>query len=69
LEKLTVSIFKAEVTKLGVRGFDRVRGREAEGVGPLLCHFSPEDEDSMFLQNVGICLPNDMATKPKTTSR
>jgi hypothetical protein len=32
-----------------------------------LCHFSPEDEDSMFLQNIGIELKKDMAPKSKTT--
>jgi hypothetical protein len=30
------------------------------------CHFIPADEDSMFLQNVGIDLRNHMAPKPKT---
>jgi len=32
-----------------------------------LCHFRPEDGDSMFLRNVGIDLRNHTAPKPKTT--
>jgi hypothetical protein len=33
----------------------------------LPCHFSPEDGDSVFLQNIGISL-HHMVPKPKTTS-
>jgi hypothetical protein len=32
-----------------------------------LCHYSPEDGNSMFLRNVGIDLRNQTASKPKTT--
>jgi hypothetical protein len=34
----------------------------------LPCHFSPEDGDSVFLQNVGMSLQHHMVPKPKTTS-
>jgi hypothetical protein len=30
----------------------------------LLCHFCPEDGDSMFLQNIGICPQNYTAKNP-----
>jgi len=31
------------------------------------CHLSPEDGDSMYLQNIGIDLQNNMVPKPKST--
>jgi hypothetical protein len=69
-EKRTVSIFRTEVTLLGIRGIRRLPFLPPY-ILPLIPserHFSPEDGDSMLLRSVGFYQPVHTPPKPRRIS-
>jgi hypothetical protein len=68
LEKHAVSVFRAESTLLGLRGFIKGGRRGSQTSQSQHHHYSLEGGDSTLLQNIGFYQPLHMAPKPRRTS-